>query len=320
MYRIVIDKYIPFLEGVFDTFAEIVRLPPEEITAAAVRDADILVVRTRTRCDAALLDGSRVRFIATATIGYDHIDTAYCQRNGIQWTACPGCNAQAVCDYVEEALRHCGHAMGRNFRSIGIVGAGHVGSLVARMAERKGLRVVLCDPLRRADGFVSAPMEAVAGCDAITFHTPLTHNGESAYPTYRMCDASFLSRCKKDALIINAARGGIVDEEALLKSGNPCVIDCWEGEPHINTDLLLSANTLLSSYHIAGYSAEGKRNASRMCAEAVYGWMGIAAKPVLPSLPVSRGDSEAGWLYRLTKQLRQSPSAFESLRRNYVPR
>lgn len=320
MYRIIIDRYIPYLEGVFDAFAEVVCLPPEEITASAVRDADILIVRTRTRCNAALLDGSRVRFIATATIGFDHIDTDYCARNGILWTACPGCNAQAVCDYVEEALRSCEERPGKKFRSVGVVGVGHVGSLVARMAARKGMQVVFCDPLRKDEGFVSAPMETVAGCDVITFHTPLTYMTESACPTYHLCDATFLSRCKPDALIINAARGGIVDETALVQSGNPCVIDCWEGEPDINTDLLLSANTLLASYHIAGYSTQGKLNASRMCAEAVYDRLGIGAKPVLPRLPVSKGDSETGWLHRVTERLRRNPDAFERLRREYEPR
>ena len=317
MYRIVIDRCIPFLEGVFDAFSEVVRLAPEEITAAAVRDADILIVRTRTRCDAALLDTSRVRFIATATIGFDHIDTLYCQKHGIQWTACPGCNAQAVCDYVEEVLRYYGSALGKDFQSIAVVGVGHVGSLVARMAERKGLRVVLCDPLRSDAGFVSAPMEAVAGCDVITFHTPLTHAGESACPTYHLCDATFLSMCKSDALIINAARGGIVDEEALLQSGLPCVIDCWEGEPAINRDLLFSRNTLLGSYHIAGYSVQGKLNASQMCAEAVYRWAGMETKPPVNFSPVTRGDSGEGWLERVTAQLRMQPEKFETLRKDY---
>ncbi|MBR6354714.1 MAG: erythronate-4-phosphate dehydrogenase, partial [Paludibacteraceae bacterium] len=125
--KIIIDQYIPYLEGVFDSFAEVVRLAPEAITASAVRDADVLIVRTRTRCDGTLLDGSKVRFIATATIGFDHIDTAYCLEHGIDWTSCPGCNAQAVCDYVEEALNCCQTLLDTTFHSIGIIGVGHVG-------------------------------------------------------------------------------------------------------------------------------------------------------------------------------------------------
>lgn len=318
MYRIVIDRHIPFLEGVFDPFAEVVRLPPEEITAAAVRDADVLVVRTRTRCDAALLEGSRVRLIATATIGYDHIDTDYCRRRGIEWTACPGCNAQAVCDYVEEALRWCEEMTGRRLRSIGIVGVGHVGGKVERMAMRRGMKVLTCDPFRMDKSFLHSPMEAVAGCDVITFHTPLTHSG--GYPTYRLCDESFLSLCGKDTLVINAARGGIVDEEALLASGRPCVMDCWEREPDIRKDLLFSANTLLASFHIAGYSAQGKRNASMVCAEAVFRWAGIDGKPELAYNSVPAGDSSPGWIKRVTDRLRENPAGFETLRKNYVLR
>ena len=318
MYRIVIDRHIPFLEGVFDSFAETVRLEPEEITATAVRDADVLIVRTRTRCDSALLEGSRVRLIATATIGYDHIDTDYCRKHGIEWTACPGCNAQAVCDYVEEALRYCEDVTGRRLHSIGIVGVGHVGGKVEQMALHRGMKVLTNDPLRTDEGFLHSPLEAIAECDVVTFHTPLICNG--AYPTYRLCDASFLSRCGKRTLIINAARGGIVDEEALLESGHPCVIDCWENEPDIHTRLLYSENTLLASYHIAGYSVQGKRNASMMCAEAVFRWAGMEGKPQLNNDSTPAGDSSQGWIKRVTDKLRANPAGFESLRKEYILR
>ncbi|MCR4664614.1 MAG: 4-phosphoerythronate dehydrogenase [Paludibacteraceae bacterium] len=320
MYKIVIDKYIPFLEGVFDGIGDVVRKSPEEFTPAAVRDADVLIVRTRTRCDASLLDGSSVKFIATATIGYDHIDTGYCKSHGISWASCPGCNAQAVCDYVEEVLHYCEQVMSKKFRSIGVVGAGNVGSLVVQMARNKGMRVVVCDPLRNDEGFVSSPMESIAECDVVSFHTPLTHDGESRYPTYRLCDEAFLSGCKRDALIINAARGGIVDEKALLESGRKCVIDCWECEPHINRELLLSSNTLLASYHIAGYSAQGKWNASQRCADAVYKWAGRSENPNLQPLGKAEGDNERGWLARVSEQLKVMPDAFEKLRKNYVLR
>lgn len=318
MYRIVIDSHIPFLESVFDSFAETVRLEPEEITATAVRDADVLIVRTRTRCDASLLEGSRVRLIATATIGYDHIDTDYCRKHGIEWTACPGCNAQAVCDYVEEALRYCEDVKGRRLHSIGIVGVGHVGGKVEQMALRKGMKVLTNDPFRTDKGFLHSSLAAIAECDVVTFHTPLICNG--SYPTYRLCDASFLSRCGKRTLIINAARGGIVDEEALLESGCPCVIDCWENEPDIRTRLLYSENTLLASYHIAGYSVQGKRNASMMCAEAVFRWAGREGKPQLNNDCTPVGDSSQGWIKRVTDKLRANPAAFEPLRKEYVLR
>ena len=318
--KIIIDRYIPYLEGVFDSFAEVVRLAPEAITASAVHDADVLIVRTRTRCDGTLLDGSKVRFIATATIGFDHIDTAYCQEHGIDWTSCPGCNAQAVCDYVEEALCSSQTLLDTTFRSIGIIGVGHVGSLVAAMAQRRGLQVVCHDPFRQDEGFVDSPIEKAAQCDVVTFHTPLTRRGESEYPTYHLCDAGFLSCCKEKALIINAARGGISDEQALLQSGHPCVIDCWENEPDISTDLLQSEKTLLASYHIAGYSAQGKRNASLMCAQAVYRWAGLRTEPALPPLGLLQGDNRPGWLQRITNQLKETPDAFEKLRKNYALR
>ena len=293
--------------------AEVEYLPPEAFTPERVRDADALIIRTRTRCDAALLDGSRVRFIATATIGYDHIDTAYCAAHGIRWTACPGCNAQAVCDYVEEALRTVESRLPR-CQSIGIVGVGHVGSLVAAMAQRLGMTVVLNDPPKDMTDDVSR-------CDVVTFHTPLTHMGQP-YPTYHLCDAAFLARLPEHTLIINAARGGVVDEEALLNSGHPCVVDCWEGEPSINRALLQSERTWLASYHIAGYSVQGKWNASQMCLQALCSHFGLPPMQLSAQVlqDASRGDLSEGWLTRVTEQLRTQPEGFETFRKSYVLR
>ena len=315
--RIVIDQYIPFLEGIFEPYAEVLFLPPDAITKEVVRDADALIIRTRTRCDAHLLDHSRVRFIATATIGFDHIDTVYCHEHHIAWTACPGCNAQAVCDYIEEVLRTTPNA-----KSIGIVGVGHVGSLVAQMAQQIGGQVVLNDPPRAERENDTSLLGDVTRCDIITFHTPLTRQGR--FPTYHLCDASFLAQCRPDTLIINAARGGIVDEQALLGSRHPCVIDCWEGEPHIHEDLLLSPHTLLASYHIAGYSLEGKRNASLQCVEQLSRFFSLpisiaqVEQTMAARLSASeRGDSRRGWLQRLTEQFRAHPDRFEILRKAY---
>ena len=315
--KVVIDQNIPFLEGVLDAWAEVVFLPASHICSETIQDADALIIRTRTHCTRELLEGSRVRFIATATIGYDHIDTAYCEEAGIRWVSCPGCNAQAVCDYVEEALREVFPTLSQDIdragtpKSIGIVGVGHVGTLVAQMAERMGLQVVLNDPPRGLTGDVTR-------CDIITFHVPLTQEGD--YPTFHLCGTDFLSQLKnRDALIIHAARGGVVDEEALLRSGHPCVIDCWEGEPHINLRLLHSERTLRASCHIAGYSVEGKRNASQMCLDA------LCQAFQLPYLrinntPLPKGDKAFGWLNRLTCQLRKNPTQFEELRRDYALR
>ena len=190
-------------------------MEPEQIDAAAVRHADVLVVRTRTKVNEALLAGSSVRLVCTATIGFDHIDTAYCDAHGILWTACPGCNAQAVCDYIEEALNEfTNHQLAIiNPPTIGVIGVGHVGTLVAKMAERRGLKVLLNDPPK---GIGISLDEIAKNCDIITFHVPLTSNPLTPNPTFHLCDAAFLARCKPHALIINAARGGVVDEQALL--------------------------------------------------------------------------------------------------------
>lgn len=313
---IVVDQHIPFIvEAVQKEWpqVDIFPLKPEEIDASAVKDADVLIVRTRTRVDASLLEGSQVRMVCTATIGFDHIDTAYCESHGIRWMSCPGCNAQAVCDYIEEAIEEFSHQPSAISRqTIGVVGVGHVGSLVAKMAERKGLKVLLNDPPK---GMGVSLKEIAAQCDIITFHVPLDKT------THHLCDAEFLQQCKPDALIINAARGGVVDEKALLASGHPYILDTWENEPHIDANVLHHA--LLASMHIAGYSLKGKRNASQMCLDA------IAAEWGLPKIhlqyPISNlqspiGDSSPGWLSRISEQLKAHPEQFEQLRKNYVLR
>lgn len=305
--RVLIDKYIPFLQGVLDRFAEVCFLEPEAFTPAAVQDADALIVRTRTRCDAALLSGSRVQFIATATIGTDHIDLDYCREHNIHVVSCPGCNAQAVCDYVEEVVCNLADSEGRriSYYSIGIVGVGHVGSKVKALAQDLGMQVVLNDPPRGLNNDVTT-------CDIITFHTPLTRDG--LYPTYHLCDADFLARCKPDTLIINAARGGVVDEQALLNSTQPFVIDTWEDEPHINPEVLHRAS--LASMHIAGYSIQGKRNASQMSLNALCKHFELPAL-TLNNDQLPRGDNNPGWLKRISDSLKANPNQFEQLRKNY---
>ena len=316
--RVVIDKYIPFVGDALSRYAEVVALEPESITPEVVREADALIIRTRTKANRALLEGSNVRFIATATIGYDHIDTAYCEQAGITWTSCPGCNAQAVCDYIEAVLDFAATLAPLSRHSkIGVVGVGHIGSLVAQLAERKGLRVLLNDPPKNI-GVTLGEIEEK--CDFITFHTPLTF-APNPYPTYHLCDAEFLQKCKPDAVIINTARGGIVDEEAMLKSGHRCVIDCWENEPDINKKLLRSPNMLLASFHIAGYSLQGKINASQMCLDGFCKHFGFSAltieKNSLPLHAENKGDSQPGWLKRITEQLKAHPENFEQLRKQY---
>ena len=311
---IIIDKGIPFLDGVFGSDIEVLHLAPEDITADVVREADALFVRTRTRIDKELLAGSKVRFVATATIGFDHIDQDYCREAGIHWVSCPGCNAQAVCDYVEEAISSI--KSWESALTIGIVGYGHVGKLVAQMAERNGYCVLLSDPPL---GIGMSLKELALQCDVLTFHTPLTREGEHA--TYHLCNADILSLCKHNALIINAARGGVVDEQALmdnLKGENgkvQAVIDCWENEPQLNHELLELVD--LASFHIAGYSIQGKMNASEMCLRAFCEFFSLPILSINKKAVPLQGDSAPGWLKRISNQLKATPEHFEQLRKQY---
>lgn len=306
--RIVCDTYIPFIaEAVRKEWphVDICPLKPEEINAETVRDVDVLIVRTRTKVNEVLLKGSRVQLVCTATIGFDHIDTAYCEANGIRWMSCPGCNAQAVCDYIEEALNEV-NAHG----TIGVVGVGHVGSLVAKMAERRGMKVLLNDPPKG----IGVSLDFIAqNCEIITFHVPLDQS------TYHLCNEAFLNKCKPGAIIINAARGGVVDEEALLQSGHPYILDTWEGEPAISAEVLQKA--ALASMHIAGYSVEGKRNASQMCLDQIAESFGLKRIDIskYPYLEPSnkKEDSAPGWLSRVSESLKANPTAFEALRKSY---
>lgn len=308
--RIVCDAYIPFLlEAVRKEWpqVEIIPLKPEEINTSSIRNADILVVRTRTKVDAKLLSGSSVRLVCTATIGFDHIDTAYCEAQGIRWMACPGCNAQAVCDYIEEAIDE---VQSTKETTIGIVGVGHVGSLVAQMAERRGMKVLLNDPPKG----IGIPLDEIAQkCDIITFHVPIDQT------TYHLCDEAFLAKCKPNALIINAARGGVVDEAALLHSGHPFILDTWENEPDIHQEVVKQA--LRASMHIAGYSVEGKRNATRMCLHEIAEMFGLPQIKIIGSqdhvTTTAQNKNNEPWLAAITHSLKAHPEQFETLRKNY---
>ena len=313
--QVVIDKGIPFLDGVFPSDIEALHLAPEEITPAAIRNADALFVRTRTQINKELLQGSKVRFVATATIGFDHIDQAYCREAGIHWVSCPGCNAQAVCDYVENVLITLDSKQYR--KTIGVIGYGHVGKLVAAMAERVGYKVMISDPPLG----IGMPLEEMASqCDIITLHTPLTYIGD--YSTYHLFNQTVLAQCKPNILLINAARGGVVDEQALLKhlktdqgKDMQVAIDCWEGEPYINKTLLQQSD--LASFHIAGYSIEGKMRASEMCLHAFCEFFSLPILSINKKVVPLHGDSAPGWLCRISDQLKAQPENFEQLRKKY---
>lgn len=306
--KIIADAYIPFLKGLLDDIAEVVYLPPTEITTEVVKDADALIIRTRTKCNANLLAESQVKFIATATIGFDHIDTKYCKENGISWTNCPGCNADSVNNYIHAALTTIfGESL--NGKTIGIIGVGNVGSRVAEMASNLGMKVLLNDPPReKAEGsgsFVSLE-EIKKLADIITIHTPLNKE------TFHLIDEDFLASCKNTPLIINAARGEICDTEALLNYKGKVVLDCWENEPNINLELL--EKVVLGTPHIAGYSVDGKANGTRMAVEAVCKFFGIE-KEIKIEVPGKKGipyyiEGESG-------ALKAHPELFESFRNNY---
>ena len=311
--QVIIDKGIPFLDDVFPPEIEVLYLSPEDITPEVVHNANALFVRTRTRINKELLHGSNVQFVATATIGFDHIDQVYCREANIQWVSCPGCNAQAVCDYVEEAISSI--KSNKTNLTIGIIGYGHVGKLVAKMAERNGHRVLLSDPPL---GIGLSLEEMAPKCDVLTFHTPLTH--DSKHPTYHLCNDAILSLCKPDALIINAARGGVIDEQALIhhlqqSPTTQTVIDCWENEPQINLQLLQLSN--LATFHIAGYSIAGKMRASEMCLEAFCKFFSLPILSINKKVVPLHGDSASGWLKRISDQLKAQPEHFEQLRKQY---
>ena len=277
--RVVVDSHIPNIRGLIEPLARVDYLEPDEITPASVADADALIIRTRTRCDATLLEGSRVRFIGSATIGTDHIDLPYCSSRGITVRNAPGCNAPAVAQWVMAAIavwmnRHA--VTDPRGLTLGVVGVGHIGSIVARWARQLGFTVLLNDPPREnRDGSfddIFLPLEELQRrCDIITFHTPLTRDGE--WPTWHLCDQRFLDGLEQCRLLLNAARGPIADNVALLRWHGDLGLDCWENEPRISLPLL--DKCLVATPHIAGYSREGKQRGTAMMLAALnahFGW------------------------------------------------
>ncbi|MDO9634354.1 MAG: 4-phosphoerythronate dehydrogenase PdxB [Paludibacter sp.] len=273
--KIIIDDKIPYIRGAFENVAEVIYLPGSKTTSEIARDADAIITRTRTICNEQLLAGSSVKFIATATIGYDHIDTEYCDKAGISWTNSPGCNSKSVEQYIASVLMVLAET--RNLKlnelTIGVVGVGNVGSKVARVCELLGMRVLLNDPplerMEGADKFVS--LEQIKHeADIISLHVPLNMKGEDA--TYHLADDSFFQSLNKKPVIINSCRGEVVQTEAVKNAIlnddiDSFVCDCWENEPDIDLELL--EMTGLATPHIAGYSKDGKATGTLMSVKAV---------------------------------------------------
>jgi erythronate-4-phosphate dehydrogenase len=282
--KIIIDDKIPYIHGALEPYAEVVYLPGSKTTAEVVKDADAIITRTRTNCDEALLSGSSVKIIASATIGYDHIDTAYCEKAGIKWGNAPGCNASSVEQYIASVLMVMAEKLNWKLtgKTIGVIGVGNVGSKVAKIAEIFGMRVLLNDPPRaRVEGrrgFVELD-KIMEESDVITLHVPLNPDGEDA--TFHLADEHFFARMLQKPLFINSCRGEVVKTDALkdaIQSGqvSGAVVDCWENEPDLDLELLALVD--LATPHIAGYSRDGKAKGTEMSVQAVSRHLGFPTK------------------------------------------
>lgn len=337
---IVADNTVPYLKGVAEAFAEVRYIDSAEFTHERVKEADALIVRSIDKCSRELLHDTNIKLITTATIGFDHIDIHYCDEAGIKWTNAPGCNADSVAQYVLASLIVTARKTGESLegKTLGIVGVGHVGSRLERLAKAYGLNVLRNDPpraLAEKDGsFVD--LETIAReADIISFHTPLTKEGD--FPTYHLANREFFRQLRKKPWFINSCRGAVHDTDALLeakKEGlvSEMIIDCWEKEPKIDRELL-SLSTLASP-HIAGFSADGKANGTRMCLEAIGRFfnqkiekIGLVAPPP-PAQPVIDLDLFEGERIeeailtsfnplKIDKALREAPEKFEWFRNHY---
>ncbi|MEG2061088.1 MAG: 4-phosphoerythronate dehydrogenase [Alistipes sp.] len=323
--KIIADQAIPFLRGVLEPWAQVRYLPGREITADDVRDADALIVRTRTRCNAQLLEGSTVRLVVTATIGADHIDTAWCAAHNIHTATAAGCNARGVLQWVAAVLVHLSQIQGwhPSERTLGVVGVGHVGSLVKAYTESWGFRVLCCDPPREARehlGFLPLE-ELVRQADLLTFHTPLDAT------THHLVNATLLRQTKANALIINSSRGEVVDGEALAASDHPFVLDVWEHEPQLAPQLLHDA--LLATPHIAGYSEQGKATATAMSVATIARFFALPLSNWYPCEAALTAPRAISWqelcttitaafdLAAESRRLKEHPTDFEQMRDNY---
>lgn len=344
--KIIIDDKIPYIRGAFEDVAEVIYLPGSKTTAEIVRDADAIVTRTRTICNEKLLAGSSVKFIATATIGYDQIDTDYCDAAGIKWTNAPGCNSKSVEQYIASTLMVLAETKKLQLKDlcIGIVGVGNVGRKVAKICEIFGMKVLLNDPPReRAEGpekFVS--LETVKNeADIISLHVPLNTKGEDA--TFHMGDESFFSALKKKPVLINSCRGEVIKTDAVKKALktkqiSAFVCDCWENEPDLDLELL--GMTEIATPHIAGYSKDGKAKGTSMSVQAISDFFGLGLNNwqpsgvELPTNPIIEIDGEGMSEQEIfskailhtydirhdDKLLRLSPEHFEQQRGDYPTR
>lgn len=305
---IVADENIPLLDAFFAGFGEIRRVPGRSIDRATVEQADVLLVRSVTNVNRALLEGSKVRFVGTCTIGTDHLDLDYFNEAGITWSSAPGCNARGVVDYVLGSLMTLAEIEGVDLtqRTYGVVGAGEVGGRLIKVLKGLGWNVIVCDPPRQAaDGGEYVSLEQIIQqCDVISLHTPLTRSGDDA--TWHLFDQQRLRQLKQGAWLINAARGPVVDNAALRevlleREDLQAVLDVWEKEPEV--DVALAELCVLATPHIAGYSLDGKQRGTAQIYQAYCAFIGqpadIQLSDLLPAAWLSEvslhGGSDPAW-------------------------
>ncbi len=348
--KIVADENIPYVREAFGALGDVTAISGRAMNPDTVRDADLLLVRSITKVNRALLDGSRVRFVATATIGEDHIDKACLKERGIAFASAPGSNAESVRQYLTCALLVLAERLDLDLStlSLAIIGVGNVGSRVRATGKALGMRCVLNDPpLARATGNPKyRPMGEIMDCEIVTLHVPLTKDGPDA--THHLANESFLRRLKRGTILINTSRGAVVDGVGVkraLDDGHlrACVLDVWENEPNIDVELL--ARSIIATPHIAGYSFDGKVNGTRQIHEAACKFLGIVPdwdpSPLLPTpecpfLEVDGNDpaalrKAAGAVYDImrddaaTRTIMECPAAdrgkrFDQLRKEYPRR
>jgi len=341
--KIVADDKIPFLKGALEPHAEVIYIPGKQIDKEILKDCDALLIRTRTKCTADLLDGTNVRFIGTATIGFDHIDTHYCNKNKIRWTNAPGCNSSSVQQYIAAALLKVSSENSFNLqgKTLGIVGVGNVGSKVEKFARTIGMNVLLCDPPRaRLEGKKNfhSLNALLSESDIVTLHVPLNVVGEDC--TYHLFNDERFKKIRRGTWFFNSSRGEVAETNALkqvLDSGNlgGAVIDVWENEPDIDTELMEQA--FIATPHIAGYSTDGKANGTAMVVNSLSKYFNLSLEnwypgnvplPSFPSISIDcKGKSEEEIFREIVlhtynidednERLRLSPSDFEKLRGDY---
>jgi len=343
MIRIISDDKIPFLKGVLEPYAEVIYLPGKQIDNKVLKEADGLLVRTRTKCNETLLTGTNVKFIGTATIGYDHIDTKFCESRGIIWTNSPGCNSSSVQQYIAAALLKTAFNFNFNLKdkTIGIIGVGNVGSKVEKLAGILGMNILLNDPPRARNEDKKKFVDLgtlLAESDIVTVHVPLSFTGEDK--TYHLFDENNFRKMKKGAWFFNSSRGEVTDTFSLKKALGTdilcgTVLDVWENEPDIDLELMKKA--FIATPHIAGYSMDGKANGTAMIVNSlcryfdlpVNNWYpgNIPVPPVVSVTVDANGKSDDDIIREVVLhtydiegddlKLRSNPADFEKLRGDY---